>query len=209
VPYGMEALVADAAALIEAWGRGSVLFVGLSMGGMVAQGLALRRPDLVRGLALAHTVARYDEAARQTWGTRSDTVRREGMGAVVDTVLARYLTAKVRETQPTVVDAMHATLSSNDPQAYAAACDAIAQVDWLDALPKIDTPTLLIAGAHDIGAPPAAMKHMQARIPGSRLVVLPEASHLGPVEQPDAFWTLIDNFVDPLEARAQRPGLAA
>lgn len=207
--YGMDALVADAAALIGAWGRGPVIFVGLSLGGMVAQGLALQRPETVRGLVLAHTVARYDEAARRAWRARSDTVSREGMAAVVDTVLSRYLTAGVRAAQPAVVAAMRATLLRNEARSYAAACDAIAGVDWLDALPAVDTPTLLIAGDHDVGAPPAAMRSMQARIPGSQLVVLPEASHLGPVEQPDAFWTLIDAFVGQLEAGAERPGLAA
>lgn len=197
--FGMEALVADAAAVVEAWRRGPVLFVGLSLGGMVAQGLALRRPELVRGLVLAHTVARYEPAARQAWQQRCETVRKAGMPAVVETILARYLTGACRAQRPEVEQALRETLLRNDAEAYARMAEAVAAVDWLDALPTIAAPTLLIAGRHDLGAPPAALAAMHTAIPGAALHVLPEASHLGPVEQPEAFWALVDAFVEQLE----------
>jgi 3-oxoadipate enol-lactonase len=198
-------LVADAAQVISQWGRGPVIFIGLSMGGMVAQGLALQEPALVKGLVLAHTVARYDVALRAAWQQRIHTVQQHGMPGVVDTVLSRYLTADVRARSPALESELRQTLLNNDAVHYANACDAIAKVDWWGGLPRIDVPTLLIAGAHDVGAPPAAMQALHGRIKASRLALLAQASHLGPLEQAPAFWAAVQSFVQSLEgAHAQQ-----
>src|SRR5664279_1226581 len=70
-PYAMDDLVDDAARLIREWGRGPVTWIGLSMGGMVGQGLAIRHPELLGRVVLANTTSRYPEAARPTWAARS------------------------------------------------------------------------------------------------------------------------------------------
>ncbi|WPB55566.1 alpha/beta fold hydrolase [Xylophilus sp. GOD-11R] len=186
-PWTMDDVTDDAAAVVEGWGRGPVVFVGLSMGGMAGQGLGIRRPELVRGLVLSHTAARYGDAAREGWKQRVATVQAEGLEAVVETVLQRYLTEPVRVAQPAQVEAMRQTLLANDAASYCAACQAVAGVDWLDRLHAIDRPTAVIAGAHDAGATPAMARDIHERIAGSTLDILPDASHLGPIEQPDAF----------------------
>lgn len=194
-PWTMGGVTDDAAAVIEAWGRGPVVFVGLSMGGMAGQGLGIRRPDLLRGLFLAHTAARYPEAAREGWRQRVVTVQAQGMQAVVETVLQRYLTEPVRAANPAVVQAMRELLLANDVPSYAAACGAVAGVDWLDRLSGIVIPTAVLAGAHDGGATPAMAREIHERIAGSTLEVLPDASHLGPIEQPDVFMGALERFI--------------
>lgn len=194
-PYSMAQLVDDAREVIESWGRGPVIWVGLSMGGMVGQGLAIGRPDLVRALVLAHTTARYPAAARDAWQQRIRLVTQGGMPAVVDLVLQRYLTPAVREAQPQLEEQLRRRVLTTDAAGYAASCAAVASVDWLDDLNRIACPTLVLAGELDAGAPPAMAREMHERIRGARLAILPDASHLSPLEQPARFDAALRSFI--------------
>jgi len=194
-PYTLDALVDDAARLIGEWGRGPVVFIGLSMGGMVGQGLAIRHPQRVRGLVLANTAARYPEAAQATWTQRVAAVQEGGMAAVADMVVERYLHADFRASEPAFAAALRQTLLRCDPAGYIASCRAVAAVDWLDALPSIKVPTLVIAGDRDLGATPAMAQQIAERISGAKLEVMKDASHLSVAEQPEAFATLVRGFL--------------
>ena len=186
-PYAMNELVDDAARLIREWGRGPVLWVGLSMGGMVGQGLALLHPDLLRGLVLANTSAQYPEAAKAMWAQRIATVESQGMAGIADMLMERYFSAAFRAAQADVVAGFRATVLRTDAKGYAACCHAVANVDWLERLRDVRCPTLVIAGAQDVGAPVAMSQAMVERIPGAELVVMAEASHLSVIEQPLPF----------------------
>ena len=200
-PYALDQLVDDAARLIREWGRGPVLFVGLSMGGMVGQGLALRHPELLCGLVLAHTTSQYPDAARVAWAQRIAAVEAGGMAAVAQMVTERYLHADFRATEPEAAQAMHAQLLGQDAAGYAAACHAVRAVDYLERLGAVTCPTLVIAGALDQGATPAMAEAIAARIPGARLELLAEASHLSPLEQPEALLDLLKPFAAGLRQR--------
>lgn len=196
--WTLDDLVEDAAALIRAQSNAPVVFVGLSMGGMVAQGLAVRHPELLRGVVLAHTVATYGEAARQAWAQRVETVRTSGMEAVVDTVVARYLGRDFLAAHPQAGEALRATLLANDPLAYAVSCQAVAQVDWLAALPAVRCPALVIAGRHDLGAPVEEAQRIAAAIPHARLEILEHSAHLSPLEEPLALVAALRHFLHTL-----------
>lgn len=193
-PYSLAQLVDDAARLIREWGRGPVLFVGLSMGGMVGQGLALRHPELLRGLVLAHTVAQYPEAADAAWAARIAAVQSGGMAAVAQTVTERYLHADFRAAEPEATALLHAQLLRQDAAGYIAACQAVRAVDYLEALVDVRCPTLVIAGARDQGATPALAEAIAQRIPAARLALLEQASHLSPLEQPAELLALLKPF---------------
>ncbi len=194
-PYSMDDLVDDAARLIREWGRGPVAWIGLSMGGMVGQGLAVRHPELLRGAVLANTVARYPEAARPTWAARIAAVEQGGMAAVADVVVERYLHGAWRAAHPEVVADVRARLLRDDPAAYVACCHAVAGVDWLDRLSSVRLPTLVIAGARDAGATPEMAKAIAARIAGAELRVFADASHLSVVEVGDEFHGAVSSFL--------------
>lgn len=189
--FTLDDLVDDAARLIREWGRGPVAFVGLSMGGMVGQGLAIRHPDCVSRLLLANTTAVYPAAAQQAWAARIQAVRDGGMSAVLEQVVQRYVHEAFRTAQPEQVQALRATLARQDPQAYVHACQAVAAVNWLDQLHRITCPTHVVAGALDAGATPAMAQAMTERITGARLTVLEHASHLSVAECPDAFGAVL------------------
>lgn len=191
----MGELVEDAATLIREQTEGPVVFVGLSMGGMVAQGLAIKYPDLLCGAVLAHTVASYGEAARQAWTQRIQTVQSAGMASIVDTVVARYLGDGFRAAHPEAASALRAKILAMDPQAYAASCRAVSQVDWLASLHTVCCPVLVVAGRHDVGAPVAEAQRIAQALPQAQLEVLEHSAHLSPVEEPGALITAIQRFL--------------
>jgi 3-oxoadipate enol-lactonase len=199
-PYRLDDLVDDAARVIREWGRGPVVFVGLSMGGMVGQGLAIRHPELVKGLVLANTTAKYPEAAQAMWSQRIASVEQGGLEAIAAMAMERYFTAAFRAQQPEAAAAQRATLLRTDAAGYAAGCRAVAAVDWLGELPRIACPALVIVGAHDIGAPPSMGQAIADGIPGAELVTLDEASHISVIEQPARFAAAVDGFLARLGA---------
>ena len=162
---------------------------------MVGQGLAVRHPELLRGLVLANTSSHYPEAARTIWQQRIATVEAQGLSAIADMVIERYFTAAFRAANPGAVAAFRRGLLRTDPAGYVGCCHAVAGVDWLEALAQVRCPTLIIAGALDVGAPAAMSQAMADRIPGAQLVVLDAASHLSVAEQPTLFAQHVQQFL--------------
>jgi 3-oxoadipate enol-lactonase len=195
----MQTLVDDAAQIVQQWQRGPVIWLGLSMGGMAGQGLAIQRPDLLCGLVLAHTAAVYPPAAQLAWAQRIEVVNSGGMAAVADLVTQRYLNDAFRADHPAAAQRLRSQLLGNNPTSYAAHCRAVAEVDWLDALYRITCPTRVLAGALDLGATPAMALAIQQRIPGAHIEVFENASHLSPLEQPAAFQGAVHDFLKTLD----------
>ncbi len=199
-PYSMDDLVDDAARVIREWGRGPVVWVGLSMGGMVGQGLAIRHPELVKALVLANTGSKYPEAAQALWAQRIAAVEAQGMAGIVEMVMQRYFSEAFRATAPDAVAVFRGRVLRTDAAGYVACCHAVAGVDWLERLQGVSCPTLVIAGALDIGAPVAMSQAMAERIRGAELVVFDQASHLSVAEQPALFAATLDTFLRRLPA---------
>lgn len=184
--YGIDALVDDAARLITEWGRGPVVFIGLSMGGLVGQGLAIRHPQLVKGLLAANTAACYPEPNRQGLVQRADAVRASGMAAVADAVVERFLSPATRVDRPELAAAVRAQLLQADAAGYAEACLAIRPTDWRAQLPRINCPVQVVAGSADLGSTVEMAQAIVDGVPGAQLSVL-DAAHLSVLEQPQAF----------------------
>ncbi len=194
-PSTMNDLVDDAARLVREWGRGPVVWVGLSLGGMVGQGLAIRHPELVRALVLANTTARYPDAGRAVWAERMADVERDGLAATADAAVERWFTPAFRATNAKLVAGFRDTVLRTGAANYLASARAVAGVDWLDQLASITCPTLVIAGSADTGTPVAMAQAIAERIEGAELVVLPEAAHLSVTEQPALFEQHLRRFL--------------
>ncbi len=195
--YTMDDLADDAAELIRAQGAGPVHFVGLSMGGMTAQALAARHPELVRSIVIANSAASYDEAARAMWQARIDTVLAQGVAPIADGAMQRWFTPEFRADEAgggaQRVARLRAVLEATPALPYAAACAAVAGIALDAGNARITCPTLVIAGSRDEATPPAMSQAIAERIPGARLACL-DAAHLSAVEQPEAFAALLTEF---------------
>lgn len=194
-PYTMAALADDAARLLRELDSGPVLWIGLSMGGMVGQELALRHPSLVAALVVANSTSGYPEATRAMWRERIATVTEHGVEAIADTVMNRYFHDAFRAAQPATVARFRRRVAATGAAGYAACCAAVATVDTTERLRQLAVPALVIAGELDAGTPLAMSETIALRIPGARLKVIPAASHLSAVEQPDQFRRIVRQFM--------------
>lgn len=190
----VDSLADDLAGLLDALGIERAHVVGVSLGGMTAQAFALRHPGRVRGLILMATSAHMPPAQR--WHDRAALVRREGMGAIADAVVSRWFTP---HADPARIAPVREAFVAIDPEGYARACEAIAAFDLREALPGIDAPTLILAGADDPATPVAQMEEIRARIPDAELVVIPRAAHLLAAERPDVVASHLTAFLARLD----------
>ena len=193
--YTMEELAADAARLVGELGCGPVVWIGLSMGGMVGQELAIRNPELVKALVIANSTSAYPDNVREVWQQRIATVSDKGIEAIADAVMERYFHEQFRQEKAGVVASYRRRLTSTDQDGYIGCCNAVGTVDTTGRLPGIQASTLIIAGILDQGAPVSMSETMHAQIPGSQLVVLDGASHLAVAEQPKAFADAVAGFL--------------
>ena len=195
-PYSLAMLANDAADLIAAEADGPVHFVGLSMGGMVAQSLAANHPGSVSSIVIANSASWYDDAARAMWQTRIATVREKGVEGIADGALPRWFTPAFRADAAGSQRAlqMRAELVKTDAAAYIASCEAIASMDLREDNERIACATLVIAGTFDEATPLALSEEIADAIDGAQLETI-AAAHLSAVEQPEAFAALLREFI--------------
>ncbi|HEU4375790.1 MAG TPA: 3-oxoadipate enol-lactonase, partial [Telluria sp.] len=194
-PYSMADLADDAARLLRELDSGPVVWIGLSMGGMVGQELALRHPSLVAALIIANSTSAYPAEAGAMWQQRIDAVRAGGLEAIADAVMARYFSDAFRAEHPATVARYRRRVVTTHADAYVACCAAVAAIDTTERLPRIAAPTLVIAGELDAGTPLPMSQTLAQRIPGARLDVLRKASHLSAVEEPEQFAHAVTQFM--------------
>ena len=190
-PYSMGALIGDAEAVCDTCDVKDALFVGLSVGGMIAQGLAVKRPDLIRAMVLSNTAAKIGNP--KLWQDRIDTVLSKGMAPLADGVMARWFGPDFLNSpeMPKWRDMLLAT----PPQGYAGVCAAIAGTDFFTPTSGLRIPTLGIAGSEDGATPPDLVRETVDLIPGSQFSLMRRAGHLPCVEAPEAYAALLNDFI--------------
>ena len=182
--YTIEDLGRDALALLDGLGIERFSWCGLSIGGMVGMWLASEAPERVEGLVLCCTSALL--GPRELWDERIRVARKEGMDALVDSVVVRWFTPEFFSAHPETVEKAAAMLRGTDPEGYAGCCAAIRDMDLRDRLGQIRAPTLVISAADDPATPPEHGELIRDAIPGAGFEVIPGASHLANIEQPEA-----------------------
>lgn len=190
-PYALADLVDDAEALLDGLGVRDCLFVGLSIGGMIGQGLAARRPDLIRALVLSNTAAKMGEPAM--WQARIDAIRAGGMKAVADAVMERWFSPGFL-ARPELT-AWRNLLTRTPVEGYVGCSAAIAGADLSATTRGLHLPTLAIAGSEDGASPPELVRGTAAMIKGCRFEVVDGAGHLPCVENPAAYAALLTDFL--------------
>ncbi len=180
-PLSIDTMADDLAGLLDALGIDKAHLVGLSLGGMTGQALALRRPDKLESLILMATSAYLPPA--EAWTQRAATVRAQGMEAVADAVMSRWFTRAFKERAPEAVAATRKRFVANDPNGYAICCEAIRDMDLRPIIAGIGTPTLIMAGADDPATPVAMMEDIRSRVPHAEMIIVPRTAHLLNIEQ--------------------------
>lgn len=192
--YTMDELVEDSARLLQALDFGGCLFVGLSIGGLIAQGLASKHPQLLRAMVVSNSAARIGN--QQLWRDRIDLLRSGGIEAIADNVMQRWFAGAFREQRALELGAWRNMLTRTPVAGYIGCCAAIAAADFTDSTASLDIPTLLIAGSEDGSVPPEVVQGTAALIPGSRFEVIDNSGHLPCVEQPAKYARILNEFID-------------
>ncbi len=190
-PYSMGTLVRDAERLLDHLGVRDALFVGLSIGGMIAQGLAVKRPDLIRAVVISNSAAKI--GTKEMWEDRIAAVNADGIASLADAVMDRWFAKPFQST-----DAFHAwrnMLLGTSDTGYAGCSAAIAGTDFYTPTAGIRIPALGIAGSEDGSTPPDLVRETVDLIPGSRFEIIRGTGHLPCVEKPDDYARILTDFI--------------
>lgn len=199
-PYSFATLAADMVALLDHLGIPRAHFLGLSMGGMVGQHLGLLHPDRIASLMLVSTTSRIPPDARPMWDERIAAARSSGMTSQVNAALGRWLSPASQETRPELASRLALMIETTPVEGYVGWGHAIRELDITARLSAIRVPTLVVVGALDPGTPVAAAEAIHTQIKGSRFVVMNGVSHMLPLEDPDAFAAIVEDFLASLAA---------
>lgn len=189
----MRDYVEDLAALLDHLGLARVTVVGLSVGGLIAQGLAALRPDLVSVLVLSNTAHRI--GTDEMWNARIETVRKGGIAALVDVTMERWFTPGFRSPDNPPFVGARTMLSRTDADGYLAACAAIRDADLTESTRALQIPALCIAGDQDGATPAALVRSLADLLPGAEFHLIEGAGHIPGVEKPETVAGLIAGFL--------------
>ncbi|MFN4100339.1 MAG: 3-oxoadipate enol-lactonase [Pararhodobacter sp.] len=190
-PYAMGALVRDAERLMDHVGMKDALVLGLSIGGLVAQGLAVKRLDLVRALVLSNTAAKIGNA--DLWRQRIAQIEAGGLEAIAGATLERWFSKDFRTSAD--AGALRARLTSTPLHGYLGCCHAIAGTDFYTPTAGLRLPLLAIAGSEDGSTPPDLVRETADLVPGARFVLIRGAGHLPCVDQPELYAEALGAFL--------------
>lgn len=190
-PYSMGAMISDAEAVLTALNIKDCLVVGLSMGGLVAQGLAIKRLDLVRAMVLIDTAAKIGVPA--VWADRIAQVRAGGMQAIASNAMERVFSKAFRAGPE--VNYWYNMLLNMNPEGWMGCAAAISGADFYTPTSGLRLPVLGVVGSEDATTPPDLMRETIGLIPGSKFQLIRKSGHFPPIEDPIAVADALHNFL--------------
>lgn len=190
-PYSIDDHVADLAALLDHLGQKEAIICGLSVGGLIAQGLAARRPDLVKALILCDTAHRI--GTEEKWNQRIDQINEKGIESVADAVLEGWFTAEFRKTPE--FRGYRNMLTRQPVAGYNGTCASVRDADFTESSARLDLPVICVVGDEDGSTPPDLVLQTAKLIPNARYEVIEGAGHIVCVEQADKLVQVIKAFM--------------
>jgi 3-oxoadipate enol-lactonase len=196
-PYSIDGHTDDLLALLDHLKIDKAALVGLSVGGMIAQRMAVRVPDRVTALTLCCTAAKI--GTPELWAERISAVEEGGIEPITGNILQRWFTPHFRETRQEEVAGWGNMLVRTPAHGYAGTCAAIRDADLRSDAGRIKAPTLCVAGDQDGSTPPDVVRGTAELIPGARFALIDGAGHIPCVEKPGELAKLINRHLQ--EAR--------
>ena len=196
-PYALMDHVSDLAALLDDLHISNASVVGLSVGGMIAQGIVALRPDLVSALILCDTAHKI--GTEEMWNERITAIEANGLEALVDSVMERWFTAEYRRPDNADFAGYTAMFTRTPLAGYLGTCAALRDADLTESTRALQLPALLIVGDEDGSTTPELVKSTADLIAGSRFEIVVGAGHLPCIEKPDETATLIGDFLSDID----------
>lgn len=188
-PYSIKMLADDALALADHLGLAKFAFVGLSVGGMIAQQIAIQAPARLSALVICDSAAKI--GTDESWSIRVKAVAEHGLSGIADQVMERWFTPAYCTEKPTELAVWARMLCATPNDGYIATCAALRAADLTADVTAITTPTLMITGDGDQSTPPALVQATASLIPGATFEIIKNCGHIPPAEQPAALLSLL------------------
>lgn len=205
-PYSLNDFVEDTIALLDHLALDKVDLIGFSLGGLIAQAVALDHPHRLNKLALISTIAGRTTQEREQVRKRAETLKTEGAATHLAVAVERWFTDEFRKAHPEVMEARRKRSLENNPETYAAAYQVLAGNDLAERLSEISLPTLVMTGENDTGSNPRMAKLIHEQIKGSQLHILPLLKHAVLLESPVKIAELLEYFLTTNNHRGERQG---
>ena len=197
-PYDLEQVAGALRRLIESLGGESVVLIGHSMGGFIAQEACARFPQLVKALVLGFTSPSFG-GGNQEFADKfiAERIALLDAGRSMADIAAKLMpTMRGSKSLPEGLAQAERIMGAIPPATYRKAVQLLTTFDRRAQLPLIGVPALLIAGSDDRVAPANVMERMAQKIPGAEFVLLEGCGHLGPMDQSDAFNEALRGFLE-------------
>jgi 3-oxoadipate enol-lactonase len=186
--YTMKQLADDVATALDVLGLPRVHFIGLSIGGMIGQALAIEHGKRLGSAMWCDTAPATPAGAEDAWAPRIAAVKRaNSLAPLADATMERWFSDAWKPKRPARWKEIHATIAGTTPAGYLGCAAAILKFDFVPHLPKLKLPVLVVCGADDPGTPPAGNRRIAELVPGGRYEEVPKARHFPNVEFPDTF----------------------
>lgn len=190
-PYSMDQLVNDAETIADTLKLQSIIFIGLSIGGLIGQGLASKRPDLIRALVLMDTAVKIGTA--EMWQERIGVLQQSGLEGMTEAILDRWFVEPMRHNKKDLAPWRN-MLIRTPLEGYVGCCYAIGDADFRESTSLLQMPVMGIAGDKDAATPPLVVEET-ASLCGGHFTLVEGAGHLPCVEQPAVTAKLIQEFI--------------
>lgn len=185
--------VGDLVGLMDHAGIDRAVICGVSVGGLIAQGLYRSHPNRVSALLLSNTALKIGDDAG--WNSRIAEVEAGGIATLAEAVLERWFSPAFRQPDNGAFAGHRNMLVRQSAAGYVATCAAIRDADFTAAASSIAVPTLCVAGDYDLATPPALVEALVAAIPNATYRLIEGAGHLPMVERPAVFAALLADVV--------------
>jgi 3-oxoadipate enol-lactonase len=190
--YTLDQHLDDVLGLMDHVGIDRAGFAGVSIGGLIGQGLALRAPERFVGFALCNTAAKVGDAA--FWAQRMGAVRADGTAAIADGIMERWFSPGFHRERPDELAGWRNMFLASNRQGYAATCATLRDTDLTADISAISLPTLVVAGSEDRATPVELVRGCADAIPGARFVIIDGVGHIPSIEQPEVLSSMLGDF---------------
>jgi 3-oxoadipate enol-lactonase len=194
--YTMDELAGDVSQVVSLLGIDSVHYVGLSIGGMFGLAFALNHSEQLKSLMICDAIPASMPNAPAIWGPRVDAVcKADSLKPVSLGTIDRWLSTHYKEKNPRRWQQIFDTILGTTPKGFIGGAAAMQRFNFIDRLPQISAPSIVVCGADDPVAPPAQNERIAKLIPHAQFVVIPNALHLPNIEDPATFNRIMLNWL--------------
>jgi 3-oxoadipate enol-lactonase len=174
----MNDLANDVVMVLDKLGFDSVHFIGLSVGGMIGQCMAINHPQRLKSLIVCNTQAARLKDAAEVYRKRLIEVDKvDSLEPITDATMARWFSPGFKERRPSPWHAVRNTVAATYPEGYKSVISAMLDFDFTSMLPKVTVPSLVVTGVDDERSPPSENRRIADLIPGCGYEELPVARH--------------------------------